>query len=76
MTPNDALSAILDHAENRSYVVIGYYTDRSGAKLFGVWDDKTVAEDRARLLSSGESPYTIEIVPVKRNATNPVALFQ
>ncbi|MFM5132626.1 hypothetical protein ACEUA6_20675, partial [Aeromonas veronii] len=45
-----ALAAILDHAAGNCYVLVGFYSDRSGAKLFGVYDDLPTAEDRQKLL--------------------------
>lgn len=56
------------------YVVFGVYSDRSSAKLLGVYSQMAAAEDRVKMLREGESIYQVQFAKVPLNKTFGVEL--
>ena len=44
------------------YLLYGYYSDKSGGVLFGVFDLPSDANERADMLKAAGSPYQIRVV--------------
>lgn len=69
------MQSLLDSANGIKHVVVGYYSDRSGAKLFGVFDSKILADRAAGLIRAAESPYLVRVLPLPLNEFSGVEIF-
>jgi hypothetical protein len=75
MSSTEAVQAVLDHAAGNCFVLIGFYSDKSGAKLFGIYDDLWAAEDRKRLLDEAGAAYQTRVVKIRRNHADPQEIY-
>lgn len=57
------------------YVLLGFYADKSGAKLFGIYELLRTAEDRLAILNAAGSLYTCRVVKMKLNEACPQEVF-
>jgi hypothetical protein len=56
------------------FVVCGWYSDRSGFALFGVYELLSAAEDRKVLMESVGGAYEVRVVKMPINKANPQVL--
>lgn len=56
------------------YVVFGVYSDRSGSKIFGVYNEQHEAEDRTKIAKDAGATYSVNYVKVPLDKAFPVEL--
>jgi len=57
------------------YVVCGWYQDRSGFALFGIYELLAAAEDRMMLMNSVGGAYELRVIKMKINQASPQVLL-
>lgn len=57
------------------FVLVGFYSDRSACKLFGVYELLRAAEDRQTILEAAGSVYTTRVVKMAVNVATPQEVF-
>lgn len=57
------------------YVLLGFYQDKSGVKLFGIYEVMSTAKDRLDILNSAGTSYYCKIIKMKLNQACPQDVF-
>lgn len=64
----------VDPDERRVYVVYGMYSDRSGAQIFGIYEDASQADDRVEIARAAGAAYTVNCITMPLNRAEPTNL--
>lgn len=57
------------------YVLVGFYSDLSGCKLFGIYDVERTANDRLTILEAANTIYSCRVIKMKLNEACPQEVF-
>jgi hypothetical protein len=57
------------------WVLIGWYSDKSGCKLLGLYEVGVAALDRKKLLEAAGCNLSVQVVKMKVNAADPQEVF-
>ena len=60
---------------SKVFVIVGWYGDRSGCKLFGIYQLLRTAEDRLKLMEAAGSTYTLRVVAMPMDECSPQEVF-
>ena len=71
LTPTDVAPSTLREV----FVIVGFYGDKSGCKLFGIYQLLRTAEDRKRLMEAAGSSYTLRVVKMLLDEASPQEVF-
>jgi hypothetical protein len=58
------------------YVIVGYYSDKSSAKLLAVFESEEEAKDRVELITTSGAALQVRVISMPLNRGCPVEIFK